>query len=139
MHLATGAVSASLRGLRILVVEDDADARRWMTQLLTRAEAMVRSAPDVGQALMLLEDFTPQMLVSDLAMPEQDGFDLVTYLRRNGYGPERLPAIAFTAFAGAEDRQRALAAGFQAFLTKPVDPTDLITTITTLASRQQGS
>jgi hypothetical protein len=73
-----------------------------MTQLLTRAEALVTSVPDVGRALTLLEDFTPQMLVSDLAMPEQDGFDLVTYLRRNGYGPERLPAIAFSAFAGVK-------------------------------------
>jgi signal transduction histidine kinase len=135
IHPATAVVSESLRGLRILVVDDDADARRWMTQLLTRAEAMVRSVPDVGRALSLLEDFTPQILVSDLAMPEQDGFDLVTYLRRNGYGPERLPAIAFTAFAGTEDRQRAIAAGFQAFLTKPVDPNELIATITTLVSR----
>jgi len=131
-HAGPGDGGGSLRGLRILVVDDDRDARRWMGQLLKGADAVVEAVPDVGQALAILQEFAPHVLVSDLAMPEQDGFDLVTYLRSNGYDPQRLPAIAFTAFASAEDKRRALDAGFQAFLAKPLDPTDLLRTIALL-------
>ena len=136
---APTAVSAevpSLRGLRILVVDDDADARRWLSQLLVRAQAEVEGAADVAQAIGALREFVPDVLISDVAMPQQDGFDLVTFLRRSGYDADRLPAVAFTAFASAEHKRRALEVGFQAFLSKPIDPLQLVETVARLAGRR---
>jgi signal transduction histidine kinase len=126
----------SLRGLRILVVDDDVDARRWLTQLLVRAQAEVESAGDVAQAVDALREFAPDVLISDVAMPQQDGFDLVTFLRSNGYGADRLPAVAFTAFASAAHKRRALEVGFQAFLSKPIDPAEVVETVARLAGRR---
>ena len=101
-----------------------------------RAQAEVQVASDAAQAIAGLQEFAPDVLVSDVAMPQQDGFDLVTFLRRSGYGADRLPAVAFTAFASAEHKRRALEAGFQAFLSKPIDPAALVETVATLAGRR---
>jgi CheY-like chemotaxis protein len=132
---AETATADDLRGLRILVVDDDRDALRWMRQILTGACAEVEAAHDVGQALASVQQFAPGVLVSDIAMPHQDGFDLVKYLRRSGYDAQRLPAIALTAFASADDKRRALDAGFQTFLSKPIDPAELIGAVAKLAGR----
>ena len=130
----TAGAAPDLRGVRILVVDDDGDARRWVAQTLARAQAEVEEAPDVGQAIERLREFVPHVLVSDLAMPQQDGFDLITFVRQSGYSPQKLPAVAFTAFASASDKRRALEAGFQVFLAKPIDPAELIRAIAEIAA-----
>jgi CheY-like chemotaxis protein len=135
-HAARSAVTEVLRSTRILIVDDDADARRWMRQVLASANAEVMEAADAAQAMDAVEHFAPQVLVSDLAMPEQDGFDLLRFLRDSGR--TQLPALALTAFASPEDKYRALSAGFQAFLAKPVDPAELLDVVARLVVRARS-
>ncbi len=121
--------ATSLRGRRVLVVEDDADARALVHRILQDAEADVMAVANVDAALDQLADFNPELLVSDIGMPRQDGYDLIRRVRDSGYTAERLPAIALTAFARAEDRTMALDAGYQAHLAKPLDSVRLIATV----------
>jgi CheY-like chemotaxis protein len=116
----------------VLVVEDDADARALVLRILQDADAKVIAVGSVDAALDELADFDPELLVSDIGMPQQDGYDLIRRVRQNGYTPERLPAIALTAFARAEDRSMALDAGYQAHLSKPLDSVQLIATARSL-------
>ena len=106
----------------MLVVEDDADARSFVRGM-SDAGAEVREASDVPSALSLMNPFGPHVLVSDVGMPREDGYDLIRRIRESGYAAEVLPAIALTAFARDEDRDRALAAGYQQHLPKPVSVT----------------
>jgi CheY-like chemotaxis protein len=111
---------SGLLGRRILVVDDDADARLMLTSLLTRFGAIVASAASVREALQILDAQEFDAVVSDIAMPGEDGYTLATHTR------SRIPAIAVSAISrGAEDRRRALDAGFAAFVRKPVEPKEL--------------
>jgi CheY-like chemotaxis protein len=117
----------NLGGLRVLVVDDEPDARELIAEVLRRHGARVRSAGDVDSALAALDEETFDLLLSDIAMPHRDGYDLLQTLRtRPGDRGGRLPAIALTAYARDEDRLRAQRAGFQLHLSKPVDPVELI-------------
>jgi len=123
----------TLAGLSILIVDDEPDAREILEEVLTLAGARITAAADAAEALSLLLDFTPDVLVSDLAMPEMDGLTLIRKIRSRA--PDRvatIPAIALTAYTRAEDRVRALNAGFQLHVPKPVDPTELVMTIASL-------
>ncbi len=114
-------------GVRVLVVEDDAGTREALTDALQASGAQVRSAASAEEALAVHAAFDPQLLVCDIAMPGEDGYTLLGRIR--GLGPERgghVPALALTALAGAEDRQRAFEAGFQSYLSKPVDADRLV-------------
>ncbi|HTG33037.1 MAG TPA: ATP-binding protein [Thermoanaerobaculia bacterium] len=124
---------APLAGLRVLAVEDDEATLDALTELLSLQGAEMAAAASVNQALGLLADFTPDVLVSDIGMPERDGYDLIREIRALGYDAEDLPAVAVTAFASPEDRRRALTAGFQVHLAKPVDPHELTDVIAGLA------
>lgn len=115
----------SLDGLRVLAVDDDRDTLEVVAELLSLRGAEVVPAASAAEALQALERFDPDVLVSDIGMPERDGYDLIRDIRDLGYGPADLPAVAVTAFASPEDRRRALAAGFQVHLAKPVDPGEL--------------
>jgi CheY-like chemotaxis protein len=115
-----------LTGLRILVVEDDLDARTLVTGVFRDAHAEVCDVADVATALMVLGSFAPHLVVSDLGMPGQDGYDLIRQIRATGQGADTLPAIALTAFARDEDRNRALDAGYQYHVVKPVQPEQLL-------------
>jgi PAS domain S-box-containing protein len=128
-----GAREAPLAGLRVLAVEDDEATLDALTELLSLQGAEMAAAASVNQALGLLGDFVPDVLVSDIGMPERDGYDLIREIRALGYDAEDLPAVAVTAFASPEDRRRALAAGFQVHLAKPVDPHELTDVIAGLA------
>jgi len=110
-----------LRGCRILVVDDNDDARTLLRQLLGGASARVVDVASVDAAIEALDTFLPHVLVSDLAMPGQDGFDLIRRVRAKGWPAERLPAIALSAYARDEDRRRALQAGYQLHVSKPPD------------------
>jgi PAS domain S-box-containing protein len=110
-----------LRDVRVLVVEDNDDARALIRRVLTEASAHVLDVPDVESALGALSTFTPDVLVSDVGMPGQDGYDLIRQVRQAGWSPQLLPAIALTAYARENDRLRALNAGYQAHFIKPPD------------------
>src|SRR3954468_20026136 len=129
------APSPPLAGVRVLAVEDDESTLDALTELLSLQGADVAPAASVSQALETLKGFDPDVLVSDIGMPERDGYDLIREIRARGRDAETLPAVAVTAFASPEDRQRALAAGFQVHLAKPVDPRELTSVIASLAGR----
>jgi PAS domain S-box-containing protein len=122
-----------LAGFRIFVVEDDADACEAIAKTLANAGAETATAGSAEEALAKLDGFAPNLLISDIGMPEQDGFYLIREVRSLGYGPKRLPAIALTALTRPEDRSRSLLAGFQLHLAKPVGGSDLIAAIRSLA------
>ena len=121
--------------MRVLVVEDEPDARALVRRVLADCDAEVRTAGSVEEALELLRTGTPDVLVSDIGMPDQDGYDLIRRVRLMGNGFRELPAVALTAYARAEDRNRALDAGYQVHVAKPVEPAELVTTVANLAGK----
>jgi CheY-like chemotaxis protein len=124
---------ASLRGVRVLVVEDEPDARALVRRVLRECEADVTTAASAAEALELLRESRPHVLVSDVGMPGEDGYELIRKLRAMGDGFAGLPAVALTAYARPEDRERALRAGFQVHVPKPVEPGELVATVAGLA------
>ena len=123
----------SLSGVRVLVVDDDLDTLEILKVILQNRGAEVITASSAGDALKALEHSLPDALVSDLAMPEHNGYELIERIRQRG--PERggnIPAIALTAYARVEDRVRALKAGFQMYVPKPVDPNELVAVVANL-------
>jgi signal transduction histidine kinase/CheY-like chemotaxis protein len=131
----------SLAGLRVLVVEDEADSRELFAKVLTTCGADVTTAASCEEALAFIRESAvqnrPDVILSDLGMPRDDGFDLIRKVR--ALAPEeggRIPAIAVTGYANPEDRQRALAAGFQTHLAKPIDPVSVAVAIAGAAARR---
>lgn len=116
----------SLAGLTILVVDDENDVRDLVATLLEMHGAAVKTAASVEQAMSVLEEMTPSILISDIGMPEADGYSLLRRVRALEGLPGRVPAIALTAYAREEDRRRAAEAGFQTHVAKPVDPATLV-------------
>jgi signal transduction histidine kinase/CheY-like chemotaxis protein len=119
-----------LSGVRVLVVDDEPDARELIQRVLLDCEADVITAGGADEALLLIPQHKPHLLVSDIGMPEVDGYELlrrVRALERESGG--RIPAVALTAFARSEDRTRALRAGFLVHVAKPVDPSELVATV----------
>jgi signal transduction histidine kinase/ActR/RegA family two-component response regulator len=139
--IVTASVPARLEGLRALVVDDQADARDLLTAVLTQFGVQVMNASSCAEALAsLLENDKrqnrPDVLISDIGMPDEDGYALIRKVRN--LEPDQgglVPAIALTAYARTEDRARALAAGFQAHLGKPIDPEELKMVIAGLTGR----
>ena len=129
--------SCQLDGLRVLLVDDDSDARRILSFILCTAGAVIEECPGVDLALASIQEFDPQVLVSDLGMPGQDGFDLIRRVRELGGRFQGLPAIALTALARSEDCRRALLAGFQMHLAKPVEPRELTAAVAALVGRTE--
>ncbi|HEX4000259.1 MAG TPA: response regulator [Pirellulales bacterium] len=127
--------STNLNGIKVLVVDDDPDTRALFRRVLSDCGAEVADAEGVKQALGKLDEFKPNVLVSDIGMPALDGYDLIREVRSRGYTFQRLPAVALTAFARIEDRRRAMLAGFQVHVSKPVDPSELTAVIATLVGR----
>jgi CheY-like chemotaxis protein len=126
---AVGA-SPDLSGIRILVVEDQQDARDLVAEIVREAGAEIAEARSVAEALKAFQIFRPDVLVSDIAMPDEDGYSLIRRVRQ--WPPEEgglTPAIAVTAYAREEDRIRSLSAGFQMHLPKPFEPAELTNAI----------
>jgi signal transduction histidine kinase/DNA-binding response OmpR family regulator len=129
--------SLPLQGLHILVIDDERDSLDFLAFALREQGAQVDAVASVGSALEVIYRSPPDLLVSDIAMPEEDGYSLlekVKSLRLTLKKP--MPAIALTAYARSEDRQRAIAAGFQEHLAKPIEPDVLIATVANLAAQR---
>ncbi len=136
-ELARGVVS--LESCTVLVVDDEPDSRRVVVRLLLRAGAQVREAGSVAEALEALDGWLPHVLVSDIAMPGEDGYSLLRRLRASEDARRReLPALALTAFVRPEDQAQALSAGFHTHLPKPFDPAALLQTVASLAGTAVG-
>jgi PAS domain S-box-containing protein len=123
----------SLGGIHILVVDDDPDTLEILKVVLQNRGADVITAPSASDALKILDQVRPDALISDIAMPDQDGYELIEQVR--GRGVERggeIPAVALTAYARVEDRIHVLKAGFQMHLSKPVDPNELVAVVANL-------
>jgi signal transduction histidine kinase len=128
-----------LSGVRVVVVEDEADTRELLVMALQQCGAEVSAFGSAPEALAALDRLVPDVLLSDIGMPVQDGYDLIQSLRARGPGRGGdVPAAALTAYARAEDRLRALEAGYQTHLAKPVDPSELISTVARLAGRRMA-
>ncbi|MFN6568932.1 ATP-binding protein [Dendronalium sp. ChiSLP03b] len=123
----------TLNGLRVLVVDDEPDALQLLTTILGQYGAQVMAVASALEALVALQQFHPDVLVSDIGMPQEDGYMLIRKLRALSQEEGgRIPAIALTAYAKAEDRTQALMAGFQLHVPKPVNPTELVTVVANL-------
>jgi PAS domain S-box-containing protein len=130
---------SQLSGVNVLVVDDEADARELIKRILNDAGAQVHTAGTAAQALQLLLSERPQLMISDIGMPDIDGFELLALVRALGAGKGGdLPAIALTAFARSEDRTRALREGFAAHVAKPVEPAQLIATVSAITARRSA-
>jgi CheY-like chemotaxis protein len=131
-----------LQGLRVLVVEDDADAQRVLNGLLRERDADVTVATSAAEGFEQFVRLRPDVLISDIAMPQEDGYSLLRRVRafeREHAMASATPAIAITAYARADDRGRAMEAGFNCHIAKPVHADELIGTVAELAGRSSAN
>ena len=130
---------SDLSGVKVLVVDDQADSRELVKRVLSECDAEVFAAGSAEEALRLVELEQPHVLLSDIGMPGVDGYELLRRVRalENVHG-RRMPAIALTAFARSEDRTQALRAGFLVHVSKPVEPSELVATVASVAGRTGG-
>ncbi|MBV9928431.1 MAG: PAS domain-containing protein [Acidobacteria bacterium] len=125
----------TLEGLKVLVVDDEPDARQLLSEVLTRRGAQVSTAASADEALEKLRRWRPDVLLSDIGMPDGDGYDLIRRVRAlPAEQGGRTPAAALTAYAVPADRERALASGFQLHVAKPVEPADLAAVVASLVN-----
>jgi PAS domain S-box-containing protein len=129
---------STLSGVRILVVDDEYDTREVLGAMLARYGAEVRAVESAAEAIRALVEWKPDALVSDIGMPEEDGYDLIAKVRAlPAEQGGAVPAIALTAYAGGQDRQRTLASGFQAHLAKPIEPVELARVVARMIGRNE--
>jgi CheY-like chemotaxis protein len=125
----------SLQGLRVLVVDDDPDGLTLAGAILRSAGAEARTCPSAAEGLQALQEWLPHVLISDIEMPDEDGYAFVRKVRALKGPRGRTPALALTAYGRVEDRLRALVAGFNMHVPKPVEPAELATVVASLAGR----
>ncbi|MBN8422771.1 MAG: PAS domain S-box protein [Verrucomicrobia bacterium] len=129
-----------LQQVSLLVVDDEEDARAMLAKMLSKAGAKVTTASSARQALDLLRTQVPHVIISDIGMPGQDGYDLIREIRSHSEKEGgHIPAIALTAYTRTEDRIKAISAGFQMHLSKPADSVELITMVASLAGKQSSA
>jgi signal transduction histidine kinase/DNA-binding response OmpR family regulator len=126
-----------LDGLRVLIVDDEADARELVSMIVTRCGGEVRCSDSAADAIEALREWDPDVLVSDIGMPIEDGYSFIRRVRKlRSKRAKEIPAVALTAYVNTVDRNRALSAGFQAHLAKPVEPQALVNLIAEAAGRK---
>ena len=125
-----------LAGLRVLVVDDEADARALIVRLLTQCKAEVHAAGTADEGLQMLRTIRPDVVISDIGMPHKDGYQFIRDVRAlSASEGGKTPSVALTAFARSEDRTRAMMAGYQVHVAKPIEPQELLATVGSLAGR----
>ena len=128
-----------LKGIRVLVVEDERDTRQILTFIFEQSGAAVVAASSFDEALKVYQEIEPSVLVSDIGMPDFNGYALITRIREEDKKRGRLtPAIALTAYTSDADRQQALSAGFQKYVSKPFEPARLIEAVLDLVRPQSA-
>src|SRR5688572_4741045 len=128
--------SQMLAGVNVLLVDDDCDTLQLMAMALSRRQANVTAVSSAGEAMQAIRQKRPDVLVSDIAMPDEDGYGLIKRVRSLENGEtQSIPAVAITAYAKEEDRKRALSSGFQIYLAKPVEPAELVSVVARAARR----
>jgi CheY-like chemotaxis protein len=128
----------SLAGVRVLLVDNDADARELTTMMLAEGDADVRTAVSAPEALAACDEWRPDVLISNIGLPGEDGYTLMKKLRaRESERGGHIPAIALTAYGSKEDRLRALSVGYEYHISKPVEPAELLTVVASLANRKE--
>jgi CheY-like chemotaxis protein len=138
--LASPVSIPDLGGFHVLVVDDEGDARVLIQRILARSNATVTTASSAAEAIEMVRLHHPDMVLSDIGMPVIDGYEFLANLRQlpDADGGD-IPAVALTAFARAEDRRRALMAGFQMHLPKPVEPAELLAVVSNIrAANRRG-
>lgn len=141
-HSGDRSSDSALAGVSILLVDDDTDNRDLLTFVLQDSQAQVTAVASAHEALDVLSQQQPDVLISDIGLPDMDGYTLIGQVNQLqeqeniARAPEgkTLKTIALTAFASEEDQQRAIAAGFQHYLAKPIDPLEVVATIARLVS-----
>lgn len=129
-----------LSGLKILVVDDEPDSSELVATILKRSGGEVRCSPSAADALQAFKEWQPDLLISDLAMPDEDGYTLLRKLRRlKSKRAKQIPAVALSAYASDEDRAISLSKGFQLHLPKPIEPQHLVTSIASALGRHPGA
>ena len=128
--------SRQLKGLKVLIVDDESDGRNLVRRFLDESGATAALAASAAEAQTLLPSFVPDVIISDIGMPIQDGYEFMRAVRVQGL---KTPAVALTAFARPEDRLRSIQAGYQVHLRKPVEATELIAVIASLAGRYESA
>ncbi|HEY6332955.1 MAG TPA: ATP-binding protein [Blastocatellia bacterium] len=126
-----------LEGLRVLVVDDESDAREMLNMMFLQCGAEVKTASSSREAIEMLSEWTPDVLISDIGMPGEDGYSLIKQVR--ALAPDqggRIPAVALTGYAGTESRQRLLSAGYQVHVTKPVELEELTSLVARFTGRE---
>ena len=135
-HNAKAVAPQLLSGVNVLIVDDDSDTLKLMTTALTRRQATVTAVSSAGEAIKAIRRRRPDVLVSDIAMPDEDGYGLIQKIRSlEADEGESIPAVAITAYAKEEDREKALSSGYQIYLAKPVELTELISVVARAARR----
>ncbi|MEH2376669.1 response regulator [Nostoc sp.] len=130
--------SISFKGLRLLVVDDDPDTRTLLTFLFELDGAEILTAASAGEALEIMSFFKPDVLISDIHLPDEDGYSLLLKARNlEAKRGRKIPAIALTASAFDEDRKRASLAGYDIYQSKPIDLDELASVVATLAGVEQ--
>jgi CheY-like chemotaxis protein len=131
--------ASQLQGLRVLVVDDERDTREVISAMLSRYGAKVRTAASAYEGLSTLREWRPDALICDIGLPVEDGYQFINQVRAlpKEEGGE-IPAVALTAFAGTQDRYRALSTGFQLHVAKPVEPVELARVVARLVGRDEG-
>ena len=136
LHQAGFDCPPSLVGLRVLILDDEADARALLKVILEECKAEVTTVANATEAYDTLEWLKPDVIISDIGMPSEDGYAFMRKLRKNEVGTgSRIPAVALTAHARVEDRLRALSAGYQVHVAKPIEPAELVAVLVSLVGR----
>jgi PAS domain S-box-containing protein len=117
------------RGIKVLAIDDQADSRHLITRLLEDSHAQVITASSAGEGLKALKEHRPHIVLCDIGMPGEDGYEFIKAMREIG---DNTPALAVTAFARSDDRSRALRAGYQGHLAKPIEPSDLVAAVASM-------
>jgi len=141
-HAATAAgislnPSPKLEGVRVMIVDDELDTREMLRIMIGQLGAEVKACDSSQQALRVLMEWSPDVIVSDIEMPDEDGYELIRKVRMSEAtsGARQIPAVALTAYGRVEDRVRALSAGYQMHVAKPAEPAELAVVIASLATR----
>jgi CheY-like chemotaxis protein/anti-sigma regulatory factor (Ser/Thr protein kinase) len=137
-NMAPLQVAQQLQGVRVLVVDDEPDSRDLLMTIFSRCGSEVRCSESAAHAMQEFESWNPELLVSDIGMPNEDGYSLIRKVRELKSDSARIPAVALTAYATDEDRSQALSAGFQIHVAKPIEPESFVTSVIEVLCRKSA-